>query len=134
MSTNDMANKAALEDEIKAELTMSEKAVLSLNGNSPDAAEVFNFLNILFGTNWPRDVEGKISEFVDLVYIATRQAGLTIYQDAESNPVLKQDQSYIASYDETRGAWLVIVAKGKEYVGTMDALRFLSTQTPRDVA
>ncbi|MPM99497.1 hypothetical protein SDC9_146689 [bioreactor metagenome] len=109
---------------------MSEKAVLSLNGNSPDAAEVFNFLNILFGTNWPRGVDEKISEFVDLVYIVTRQAGLTIYQDAESNPVLKQDQGYAASFDETRGAWLVIVANGKEYVGTMDALRFISTQPP----
>jgi len=56
---------------------MSEKAVFSFDGNSPDAAEVMNFLTIMFGEEWPGGVEDKINEFADLVYLVTRQAGFT---------------------------------------------------------
>lgn len=105
---------------------MNEKAVLTLNGNTPDAAEVMDFFKIMFGTDWPRGVEDMISEFANLVYSVTRQADFTVYQDTDINPYLQRGRTYAAAFDESCGKWIVIVARGEEYSGTMGALRLIS--------
>lgn len=107
---------------------MVEKAMLSLGESSPDANELFCFLTTIFGVKWPGGWEEKIKEFLDLVYTITRQAGITIYQDTKIDPFLKQGQSYIAEYDKMCDKWLIIVAHGEEYTGTINALRFISAQ------
>jgi hypothetical protein len=105
---------------------MSEKAVLTLNGNTPDAAEVMDFFKIMFGTDWPCSIEDKIREFANLVYSVTRRADFTVYQDAEINPYLQQGRIFAAVFDEACGKWIVIVARGEEYSGMIGALRFIS--------
>ena len=108
---------------------MSESitGTLNLHGQVPSEAEITRFINVMFHAD-ERDLANKLGELLQLVYRATRTSGVTIYQESESTPAIRAGHDYEVVLDTLSNAWVIVVPRGSEYSGAMDALRFIIEQ------